>query len=101
MLMLGLEDCQCLNMEILSGGIEVHTLIDTGCIVNVVYKGVYDKMRLQEGQSKMINGELQGISSMAVLIDVKFEESMEIDGIRMNESDFYVLDGKMKSMMFY
>ena len=85
---------ECLSVKILCGGIEVRALIDTGCMVNVVYKEVYDKMRFCEGQSEVINGELRGIGNMAVPIVARFGECVEIGGIRMNESDFYVLDGK-------
>ena len=63
---------------------EVRALIDTGCMVIVVYKEVYDRMRLREGQSEVINGELRGIGSMAVPIVARFGECVEIDGIRMN-----------------
>ena len=35
-------------MNILCEGIEVRALIDTRCMVNVVYKEVYDRMRLRE-----------------------------------------------------
>ena len=51
-------------------------------------------MRLRKSQSEVINGEFRGIGSIAFPIWVKFGKCVEIDGIRRNESDFYVLDGK-------
>ena len=43
---------QCISIKVMSGGLEVRALVDTGCIVNVVYKGAYEKMSFREGQEE-------------------------------------------------
>ena len=92
---------QCLSVKILCGGINVRALIDTGCMVNVVYKEVYGKMKVLEGQSEGINGELREIGSMPIPIVARFGDCVELGGVRMSESGFYVWMGKVISMMFY
>ena len=42
------------------GGLEIRALVDTGYMVNVVYMGAYEKMRLKRGSGRGGLQETQG-----------------------------------------
>ena len=90
---------QCISIKVICGGLEVRALVDTGCMVNVVYKGAYEKMGLREGQEEEGSRELWGIGNIAVLIISKFRECIEIGGMKMMKVTFMCCKVQMVSMI--
>ncbi|RXG51778.1 hypothetical protein Avbf_16258 [Armadillidium vulgare] len=84
---------ECMSVKVYCGGIEVRVFIDTGCMVSVVYKKAYDRMKIKEDQKESEHGNIKGISNMFIPVEIKFRESVRIGGIGMEESEFYVIKG--------
>src|SRR5678816_150317 len=85
---------ECMSIKVYCGGIEVRALIDTGCMVSVVYKSAYDRMNIREDQKESGKGNIKGISNMVIPVVTKFRECVKIGGISMEEGEFYVIDSK-------
>ncbi|RXG60963.1 Gag-Pol polyprotein [Armadillidium vulgare] len=79
---------ECMSVKVYCGGIEVRALIDTGCMVSVVYKKAYDRMKIREDQKESEHGNIKGISNMFIPVEIKFRERVRIGGIGMEDSEF-------------
>ena len=80
------------------GDVMLKALVDTGCGPNVIFKNAYEKMRgmnVGEKQNKC-KGKLKGIGELEMPIIAKVEEELVIGGIRMEEDEFYVIEGVNK-----
>ena len=78
-------------------------LIDTGCMVNLVYRRAYEEMDLRE-KDRNGSGELRGIGNLRLPIIAKFREALKLGGLTMNESEIMVLDregGKYEAILGY
>src|SRR5678815_3209439 len=85
---------RCMSIKVYCGGIEVRALIDTGCMVSVVYKGAYDRMNIREDQKEVGRGHIKGISNVLIPVEVQFRESVRIGGLGMEESEVFVIDSR-------
>ncbi|RXG71115.1 hypothetical protein Avbf_04774 [Armadillidium vulgare] len=85
---------KCLSIKVICGGIEIRALIDTGCLVNVVYMEAYERMILEDEQKGTVTGQLKGIGNILVPVVSSFRECIMIGNLKMEESDFYVLQSK-------
>ncbi|RXG55527.1 hypothetical protein Avbf_14727 [Armadillidium vulgare] len=55
-----------MSVKVYCGGIEVRALIDNGCMVSVVYKKVYDRMKIREDQKELKTGEIKELVTCVI-----------------------------------
>ena len=81
--------CVCVKSE--CQGVEVKTLLDSGCPVNLVFKNAFEKM---PGITKenVANSYIKGLGATPVTVIAKFKTSITIAGMRMEEDVFYIID---------
>ena len=81
--------CVCIKSECY--GLQMQTLLDSGCPVNLVFRNTFERMSGVVKES--VNGRyIKGLGEQPVSVIAKFTESIRIAGMCMAEDVFYVID---------
>ena len=81
--------CVCIKSE--CQGVEMKTLLDSGCPVNLVFKNAFERMTGVEKEC-VYGRYMKGLGEIPASVVAKFSESISIAGMLLEDDVFYVVD---------